>query len=198
MPKPSCASADGDHVQRVTGRVVQVASDAGALLGDGQLPLAGGVLLGADGAPAEVGDLLAAQPGPFAREPCRGAGKAGVDDVAAGETDHGDSGAEAGDEEYRDQSGTSGSPWCGFVAAAREQVERCGGPQRWPDDTAEDGEEHTRRRSQREDTQRRAPPAKQRYGRRRRERGSDGIETTRSGMSKAEATTMSEQRQRAR
>ena len=60
---------DEDDVDRVPGRVVQVAGDAHALLRGGEPALALGLSLGVPGALLELGDPLASQPGTVPGEP---------------------------------------------------------------------------------------------------------------------------------
>src|SRR5207247_1485729 len=66
VAKPRCSGAYCDHVERVAGGVVQVAGDAGAFLGDRELPLARGLLFGEDGALAPGGDRRRATRGTVA------------------------------------------------------------------------------------------------------------------------------------
>ena len=60
---------DEDHVDRVPGRVVQVAGDAHALLRRGEPPLSFGLALGVPGALLELGDPLPTEPRPVSGEP---------------------------------------------------------------------------------------------------------------------------------
>src|SRR5262245_666157 len=69
VSEPGRAGADGDHADRVAGRVVEVAGDPGALLDGGELALALRLPLDARGPLTELGELLAPQPRPLAREP---------------------------------------------------------------------------------------------------------------------------------
>ena len=154
VAKPRRSGAYRDHVERVAGGVVQVAGDAGALLGDRELPLARGLLFGEDGALAEFGHLLAAQPGAFAREPRGDVGEAGVDQVAARQADGRHARTEICDEQDHHDAGVARRPRRRVVAAAGEQVQRRRRSQRRPDHDAVRGQQDARRRGQREDTQR--------------------------------------------
>jgi hypothetical protein len=84
MSQPGRAGADGDHADRVTGRVVEITGDPGALLGHGEQALALGLPLGAQGTLPELGELLASQAGSLASEPGRDPGKTGMQQLACG------------------------------------------------------------------------------------------------------------------
>ena len=69
MQQARGAGLNCDHVDRVTGGVVQVAGDPGALLGGGEAPVALGIALVAQSALLELGELRAPQPRAFAGKP---------------------------------------------------------------------------------------------------------------------------------
>jgi hypothetical protein len=69
MQKACGAGLDEDHVDRVAGGVVQVAGDAGPLLGRRQAPLAFGLVLGPQRALLQLSEPLSAQSRPVAGEP---------------------------------------------------------------------------------------------------------------------------------
>jgi hypothetical protein len=127
---------------------------AGGLLRHRELPLARGLLFGEDGALAEFGHLLAAQPGAFAREPRGDVGEAGVDQVAACEAEGRHARTEICDEQDHHDAGAARRPRRRVVAAAGEQVQRRRRSQRRPDHDAGRGQQDARRNGQREDTQR--------------------------------------------
>ena len=70
LEQPRRPGLDEDHVDRVAGGVVQVAGDAGALLGRGEAALALGLPLGAKGSLLELGDPRAPQADAVADHPC--------------------------------------------------------------------------------------------------------------------------------
>ena len=67
--EPAQAGVDEDHVDRVTGGIVEVAGDARAFLRGRQPALALGIPLRAQGALLELGHPLAPQPRAVARQP---------------------------------------------------------------------------------------------------------------------------------
>src|SRR5215207_1162359 len=127
VPQPGRAGADGDHADGVAGRVVEVAGDPGALLGDGEESLTLSVPLGAQGAVPELGDLLAPQAGSLASEPGSGPGKAGVQQLACGESSLSDGATtEVCHQQPDDGGGDAPRPRSPRAAARGEQVERGG------------------------------------------------------------------------
>ena len=68
-PQPRCAGPKRDHADRVAGGVVEVTSDPGALLRSGEATLAFRLVLGAQGALSQIGEVLAPQARPLAGEP---------------------------------------------------------------------------------------------------------------------------------
>jgi len=177
---------------------VQVAGDAGALLGDRELPLPRGLLFGEDGALAEFGHLLAAQPGAFAREPRGGVGEAGVDQVAARQAEGRHARTEIRDEQDHHGAGAARRPRRRVVAAAGEQVQRRRRSQRRPDHEAGRGQQDARRHGQREDPQRGSPPRDQGHGRQRHQHHAGRVGAARPGVDHpGEAAAVSDERERA-
>src|SRR5215217_5773915 len=82
--QPPHTGVDEDHVDRVPGRVVQVARDPAALLRGSELTLALGVALGAPRALLQLGDPLAPQARPVARDPGTAPDEDAVEDLPVG------------------------------------------------------------------------------------------------------------------
>ena len=186
LEEPRRPGLDEDHVDRVPGRVVQVARDARALLGGGEAPLALGLALGAEGSLLELGD-----PGPplahaVADHPCpapdegaeeerdgrelvfRETGCAGVDRV---EPDH----DEAGQPPRRARPlGTQG-----------EEEQRHGRTEREAGWVAESVQYGARGGGQGEDGERRPAPSDERQRSERREQHAERIEVARVRLGRA-------------
>ncbi|MBB6553585.1 hypothetical protein HD593_008380 [Nonomuraea rubra] len=69
VPQPGRSCPDGDHADRMPGRVVQVTGDTGTFLRGGQQPFLLGLAFRPHGPLLKLGDLLAPQPRPLAGEP---------------------------------------------------------------------------------------------------------------------------------
>jgi hypothetical protein len=176
----------------VGGGVVQVAGDAGAFLGDRERPLPLGVALRPGGPVAQVGDLLAAQPGALAGEPRPGPGDPGV------QCRHGGKRAPRGGERgrVRDEGAHHGGgrgPRPG-LAAGGQQVERGCRAEGQPDRVVQRRQRPAGRRGQREHGHRGPPPPQQR---RRRARGQPDPHRVEAARSAAGCAAVREQHHRA-
>ena len=154
---------DEDDVDRVTGRVVQVARDPRPLLGGRQPALALGVPLRPLGAGDELGDPLAPQADAVAEHP----GAAPDDD--AEEERHGREGifrvadrADVHHEESRDRRGCHPGARAGSLRRQREEEERGGRAEGRPADIAHTVEHRARGGGGDEDREGRAPPTEER------------------------------------
>ena len=163
---PSSRAAPGldeDDVDRVTGRVVQVARDPRPLLGGREPALALGVPLRPLGAGDELGDPLAPQADAVAEHP----GAAPDDD--AEEERHGREGifrvadrADVHHEESRDRRGCHPGARAGSLRRQREEEERGGRAEGRPADIAHTVEHRARGGGGDEDREGRAPPTEER------------------------------------
>ena len=161
--QPGRACLDEDDVDRVTGRVVQVARDPRPLLGRRQPALALGIPLRPLGAGDELGDPLAPQADAVAEHP----GAAPDDD--AEEERHGREGifrvadrADVHHEESRDRRGCHPGARAGSLRRQREQEERGGRAEGRPADIAHTVEYRARGGGGDEDREWRAPPTEER------------------------------------
>ena len=165
--EPRRAGLDEDDVERVPGRVVQVAGDSRALLGDGdpQLPLR--LLLAAADAlaphPHAVADHPRAAPEQTA-EQRRHDREVVVPDPGRREVER---------EEARDDGRRHAASCTRGMEAEREQGDRR--PERRPRRVVEPVEQAAGCRGQREDGEGRAPPGEQRQGRERDEEDREQI-----------------------
>jgi hypothetical protein len=177
---PRGARSDGDHVDGVSGGVVEVAGDPGPLLGHRQAALPFRLTIGAESALLQLGDLLAAQTGSLAGEPRDRPGEPGEQELGPGKGAAAKAGRpEVRGEERDDHGGAAPGPGIGLVAARREQVQRGGGPEEHPDRVAEAPQHHPRRGGRREDRAGGAPPGDERHGRARGQHAADPVELPR-------------------
>src|SRR5262249_62326299 len=128
------ACPHSDHIDRVSGGVVEVAGDPGALVGDGEAALALSLTLGTDRTLLQLGDMRAPEASPLAREPRHGPGQTGVEGLAAWKAAAAErGGTQVGKEQSDDHRRVLSRPGILLIAARREQKERNRRPQCRPD-----------------------------------------------------------------
>jgi hypothetical protein len=178
------AGLDQDHVHGVPGRVVQLARDAGALLGRGKAALARGLPLGALGPLGQLRDPLTPLARHVADDPGAGPGDRPEGDPRIG-VDHGRDGPQRGEDGARgDTADARGALVPGM---RRERVDRQCRPQPQLARVAERVDADHRRRGRPEDRERIAPPPDERQVHQCEQRDPDGVAVAHVGLRRPEA-----------
>ena len=173
------AGLDEDHVDRVAGRVVEVAGDAGALLGGCEAALALGLPLGARDAFHKLCETRAPLPETVAEDPGAAPDNGSEEERHDGKFVLADAGgANVDDEQADDGGGGQPRPGSRLSRIERKEEEGDGRAERWAKRVSEGVQAGAGRGGERKDGQGRAAPDHERKGRERRQDDAEQIEVS--------------------